>query len=294
MKKIIFVFFLIFANILIAQEGDFNNEKFNNFIIGEKYYEAHAYVNNVINQIDDKKRSEDVIKKMDGITKNSMSLDEYNKKRQSVFKKYYVIIASVNKKNKVEGINWMPYEVAIEKQQTNPKKILIRYIDDRAEKNLPDRVLKTIHEYNFRNNELTKYVNKNFYAIQTNSREIMNSFEIKFPEKFIELKRKQKEKNRRYETNKEKLKREKEEGKGNVIVDENFSTDDFFRYASNSLSNLFFLDETGNYIDYIGSYPKLDILEFYIKITGSNDYKKLKTKEEYQEYYDKLEHTFIN
>lgn len=282
MKKTTFLtllVFLILSTTLEAQEYKISEETFNNLKNAGKYSEALNYIN-----------------------EKSAILDNYeNSMREEVFAyskagfgalKYQLLDHIKENKQNIE-INWISYEEALEKQKTIPKKIIIRYIDVSGRQSIDDRVIKSAYENQFSNAELINYVDENFYAVKIESIDKMKDLDIKFPESFIEMKREREATRRAYEieneTRKEKKDRERLEGKEGVKIAQNYYMEDFLRdMMLGSLSKLIFIDEEGKYIHQFERYPNLKTLEYYLKITGSNKYKELKTDEEAKEYYNSL------
>ena len=53
-----------------------------------------------------------------------------------------------------------------------------------------------------------------------------------------------------------------------------------------------FLDEDSNFITGIPGYQTPSQLEVFLKLFGNNDYKTVKTQEEFQKYQSNFKHTF--
>ena len=205
--------------------------------------------------------------------------------------KYDISEETFNKQN-IE-VDWITYEEALEKQKTNPKKIIIRYISNINRINLSEKKSRHTYKNLFSNVELIKYVDENFYAVKIESAEEMIDFDIKFPENFIEMKREKEAFRREYEINhetrKEKREREKKEKIDGIKIANNYYMEDFLRdKMMGTLSKLIFIDEEGKYICQFEGYPNLKTLEYYLKIMGSNKYKEIMTEEEVKEYHNNL------
>ncbi len=158
-------------------------------------------------------------------------------------------------------INWMSFEEAITAQKKEPKKIMMdAYTKWCGPCKLLDR--KTFH-----NPDLVAYVNEHYYAVKFNAE---GDETITF--------------------------------KGNTFTNPGYDpTKATRRNASHQLSGYFrinayptilFLDENAEVLTPIKGYYTPAQLEIYLKLFAQDDFKKIKTAEEWQTYQDNFINTF--
>jgi thioredoxin-related protein len=165
------------------------------------------------------------------------------------------------KKEEKGKINWMTLEEAVEAQKTAPKKI---FIDAYTVWCGP---CKMLDKNTFHNKDVADYVNKNYYAVKFNAE---GNETINF--------------------------------KGNTFTNPNFDTSKTGRNSSHQLAAYFsirayptmlFLDEDANFITPLTGYKTPQQLELYLKLFGSNDYKKLTEKGDWENYQTNFNYEFV-
>lgn len=159
-----------------------------------------------------------------------------------------------------QEINWMSMNEALEAQKENPKKI---FVDAYTTWCGP---CKMLDKNTFTNKDVVKYVNENYYAVKFNAEgnEVIN-----FKDKVF--------KNPNYDPEK----------KGRNAVHQ-------FALAMgvNAYPTMVFFDENAGFISPVKGYLTPEKLEIFLKIFASDDYKKVKTDEEWKKYQEDFEGTF--
>lgn len=160
-----------------------------------------------------------------------------------------------------QEIKWMSLEEAVEAQKTTPKKI---FMDAYTVWCGP---CKMLDKNTFKNKDVAKYVNDNFYAVKFNAE---GNETINF--------------------------------KGNTFTNPDFKPNTNGRNSSHQLSQYFsirayptlvFLDEEANFIGPIPGYKTPQQLEFFLKLFKTDDYKNLKTQEDFAEYSSSFKYEFV-
>jgi thioredoxin-related protein len=159
-----------------------------------------------------------------------------------------------------QKINWMSLEEAITAQKTSPKKI---FIDAYTTWCGP---CKMLDKNTFHNKDVAEYINKNYYAVKFNA-----------------------------EGN------ETVEFKGQTFTNPNFDASKKGRNSAHQLSGYFgvrayptmlFLDEESNLITPLVGYKTPQQLELFLKLFKNDDYKNLKSQEEFAEYSENFKYEF--
>lgn len=152
-------------------------------------------------------------------------------------------------------VKWMTLEQAIEAQKTIPKKILINFYTDWC------APCKIMDKDTYNQPVIASYLNDNYYPVKFNAegRENVTVFGRTF-------------------TNSEFV-----DGK------ENNAMHDFTKYMNvNAIPSAVFLDETGNPITILQGALSAKELEPYIPFISSNKYKKINTREGWENYQKKF------
>lgn len=159
-----------------------------------------------------------------------------------------------------QEINWMSFEQAIAAQQKNPKKIMIDAFTTWC------GPCKMLDRNTFHNPDVVAYVNKNYYAVKFNAE---GNEQISF--------------------------------KGKTFGNPNFDPNKKGRNSSHELAGYYgvrayptilFLDEKSDFIGPLVGYKTPKQLELFLKIFKSDDYKNIKTKEDFEKYYSNFTSSF--
>lgn len=160
-----------------------------------------------------------------------------------------------------QKIEWMTLEKAVEAQKTNPKKI---FIDAYTVWCGP---CKMLDKNTFGNKDVAKYINENYYPVKFNAE---GNETINF--------------------------------KGKTYKNPGFNPNTSGRNSSHELSGYFgvrayptmlFLDESANFLTPITGYQTPRQLEIFLKIFATDDYKNIKSQEEFGEYTTNFKHEFV-
>lgn len=162
---------------------------------------------------------------------------------------FLLILASI-----VQGqVNWMSLEEAIAAQKQDPRPILLDAYTVWC------GPCKLLDKNTFGNEDVSTYLNKHFYAVKFNAE---GNESIRFKEQdFV---------NDKYDPSRAKTRN---------------GTHAFIRYLSVSgYPTLVFFDEKANYITPVVGYLKPKQLEIYLKLVHQQDYKNIKSQEEFTAY----------
>ncbi len=163
-------------------------------------------------------------------------------------------------KTESKEINWMSIEEAVAAQKKNPKKI---FLDAYTKWCGP---CKMLDRNTFHNANVVKYVNEHYYAVK---------FDAEGPDPIT--------------------------FKGKTYTNPNYKPNKRGRNGVHELSSFFgvhayptmlFFDEEANIIMPATGYLKPQQLEIYLKLVAQDDYKKLKSKEEWEAYQKNFVPTF--
>jgi len=159
-----------------------------------------------------------------------------------------------------QGINWMSFEEAVEAQKVTPKKI---FVDAYTVWCGP---CKLLDKNTFSNPDLVAYMNENYYSVKFNAEgnETVNFM-------------------------------------GKKYTNPGFNPNSNGRNSAHELSGFFgirayptllFLDEQANFITPLTGYRTPTQLELYLKMFKNDDYKNLKTEEEFNAYSANFKYEF--
>lgn len=159
-----------------------------------------------------------------------------------------------------QQINWMSFEDAVNAQKVTPKKI---FVDAYTIWCGP---CKLLDKNTFSNPDLIAFMNENYYAVKFNAE---GNETVTF--------------------------------KGKKYTNPGFNPNSNGRNSSHELSAFFgisayptllFLDEEANFITPLTGYRTPPQLELYLKMFHNDDYKKLKTQEEFNAYSSNFKYEF--
>jgi len=176
--------------------------------------------------------------------------------KKIIFLLVFIFTISLN----AQEINWMNFEQAIAAQKKNPKKIMV---DAHTKWCGP---CKMLDRNTFHNPDVVAYVNKNYYAVKFNAE---GNETINF--------------------------------KGKTFTNPNFDPNKSGRNSSHQLASYYgvrayptilFLDEKSDFIGPLVGYKTPKQLELFLKIFKNDDYKKIKTKEDFEKYSSNFDYKF--
>ena len=162
-----------------------------------------------------------------------------------------------------QEINWMSLDKAQELQKKNPKKIMMDAYTNWC------GPCKMLDKNTFHNPDVVDYVNKNFYAVKFNAEgnETINYLGKTYG-------------NPNYDP---------------ALENRRNSPHELARYLQiQAYPTIVFMDETGNVIAPIRGYQKPTQLELYLKLFESDDYKDIKSQDQFNEYYKNFTPEFKN
>ena len=150
-------------------------------------------------------------------------------------------------------VKWMTMDEALAAQKSNPKKIIVDVYTSWC------GPCKLLDKNTFGNADVGAFINQNYYPVKFNAegKEEVNFNGNRF-------------KNPRYDPNR----------KGRNARHQ------FTAYLGiTGYPTVAFFDENANYISPIVGYHNVQQMEFYLKLFSSDDYKKLKSQEDFTNYY---------
>jgi thioredoxin-related protein len=159
-----------------------------------------------------------------------------------------------------QEIHWMSFDQAIKAQKTNPKKIMIDAFTKWC------GPCKMLDRNTFHNPDLVAYINENYYAVKFNAEGD-----------------------------------EKIEFKGKTFGNPNFDPNKSGRNSSHELAGYYgvrayptilFIDEKADFIGPLVGYKTPKQLELFLKVFKNDDYKNLKTKEDFEKYSSNFSYKF--
>lgn len=160
-----------------------------------------------------------------------------------------------------QKINWISMNEALELQQKNPKKIMVDVYTNWC------GPCKMLDKQTFQNKDVAKYVNENFYAVKFNGE---GNDEITYKENNFT--------NPNFDATKTKTRN---------------SSHQFADYLGlKGFPTIAFFDEEANYLYPLTGFYKPNQLEFYLKLFVNDKHKEIKTKEQFQEYFDAFKPEF--
>ncbi|OUS03520.1 thioredoxin family protein [Flavobacteriales bacterium 33_180_T64] len=171
------------------------------------------------------------------------------------------LIVSTSAIAQSQEINWMTLEEAIEAQKKTPKKIMMDVYTNWC------GPCKMLDKNTFHNKDVVDYVNKNYYAVKFNAE---GNTIVNYQGKEY--------KNPNY---KETLKNRRN------------GVHELSRILGvRAYPTIVYFDEKGEKIQPISGYMKPQQIELYLKLFHTNDYKDIKTQEEFNAYYNAFKPEF--
>lgn len=173
---------------------------------------------------------------------------------------FLVLIAGISMN--AQEIEWMSMNEALEAQKKQPKKI---FVDAYTTWCGP---CKMLDKNTFGNKDVADYINKYYYPVKFNAEgnEIIN-----YKDKVY--------KNPDYDP----------ERKGRNSV-HHFA----LAMGVSAYPTMVFFDEKGDFLSPVKGYLTPEKLEIFLKIFATDDYKKVKTEEEWKKYQEEFEGTFTS
>lgn len=164
-----------------------------------------------------------------------------------------LLLISISVNITAQEINWVTFEEAIELQKKEPRKIIMDAYTNWC------GPCKILDKNTFHNADVVAYVNKNYYAVKFNAE---GNSEVRFKDKVF--------------TNPE-YKPE--------LANRRNSPHEFSRYLRiQAYPTIVFLDEKGDLLAPIVGYKTPQQLELYLKLFENDDYKNLKSQEDFNAY----------
>lgn len=177
-------------------------------------------------------------------------------------KKIFLIAFALFSLNlEAQEINWVTLEKAVELQQKEPRKIIMDFYTNWC------GPCKLLDRNTFKNKDVTKYINKNYYAVKFNAEgdDVVN-FKAN---KFINPKYDPAKANKR-----------------------NYSHELTQYFKVSAYPTMVFLDEEDNLITQVKGYKTPQQLELYLKMFYKNDYKNMKSQEDFNAYHQAFKPLF--
>lgn len=171
---------------------------------------------------------------------------------------FLVLLGSISVS--AQEIKWMSMNEALEAQKKQPKKI---FVDAYTTWCGP---CKLLDKNTFGNKDVAEYINKHYYPVKFNAE---GDEVIKYKDKVYE--------NPDYDP----------ERKGRNSV-HHFA----LAMGVNAYPTMVFFDEKGDFLSPVKGYLTPEKLEIFLKIFATNDYKKVKTEEEWKAYQEEFKGTF--
>ncbi len=165
-----------------------------------------------------------------------------------------VLMSSTFALAQVQEINWMSFEEALAAQKKNPKKIMMDVYTNWC------GPCKMLDKNTFHNKDVVEYINKNYYAVKFNGE---GNSVVNYNGKAY--------KNANY---KEELKNRRN------------SAHELTRALGvRAYPTIVYFNEEGKVIQPISGYMRPQQIELYLKLFHTDDYKNIKTQEEFNTYY---------
>lgn len=166
---------------------------------------------------------------------------------------FLILLVLVGFNLNAQEINWVTLEEAVELQQKEPRKIIMDFYTKWC------GPCKLLDKNTFKNKDVANFINKNFYAVKFNAE---GNDEVNFKDnKFI---------NPKYDPAKANKRNYRHE------------LTQYFRVSA--YPTMVFLDEKVNLITQVKGYQTPQQLELYLKLFYKNDYRNLKSQEEFNAY----------
>jgi len=175
-------------------------------------------------------------------------------------KKLFILFILITASVSAQEINWMSMKDALAAQKKNPKKIFMDVYTNWC------GPCKLLDKKTFHNTDVVNYVNKHFYAVKFNA-EGNEEFEYQ----------------------------------GHTFTNPGYKEGRRGRNSSHVFANslkiagypsMVFFDEESNIIFPITGYYKALELEVFLKVVGSDDYKKITSQNQFTEYQKNFKGTF--
>ncbi len=166
-----------------------------------------------------------------------------------------LVLVFFNSTIQAQKINWVSMNEALVLQKKNPKKIMVDVYTNWC------GPCKMLDKQTFQNKDVAEFVNKNFYAVKFNGEgnDVFTYKENEFS-------------NPNYDASK---------------ANKRNSSHQFADFLGlRGYPTIAFFDEDGNFIYPLTGFYKPNQLEFYLKLFVNDKHKEIKTKEEFQEYFD--------
>jgi thioredoxin-related protein len=153
-----------------------------------------------------------------------------------------------------QEINWVTMDEALELQKKEPKKIFMDVYTNWC------GPCKMLDKNTFQNPDVAAYVNEHYYAVKFNAE---GDSSVTYEDKTFG--------NPDFDASK---------------TNRRNSVHEFSRYLKvRAYPTMIFFDEEGKYISPVSSYMKPQQLELYLKLFKTDEYKKMTTQEQFNEYY---------
>lgn len=160
-----------------------------------------------------------------------------------------------------QEVNWMSMNEALDAQKKVPKKILVDAYTNWC------GPCKMLDKNTFQNKKVADYINKNYYAVKFNAE---GDEAVKYKDTIF--------KNNNYDP---------------ARANTRNGVHDFARAMGvTAYPTVVFFDEKGNFITPIKGYMSPSQIEIFLKIFATDDYKKVKTDEEWKKYQEEFKGTF--
>lgn len=160
-----------------------------------------------------------------------------------------------------QEIKWMTFDEAIAAQKKNPKKI---FVDVYTVWCGPCKMLE---KNTFANKDVAKYISDNYYAVKFNGEgnEVVNYKGQKFENK----------------------------GYDPAKADKRNAAHPFANYLQvQAYPTMLFFDEKGDYLQPLTGYFKPSEIEIFLKLFSKDDFKNIKSREDFQKYQTNFKGTF--
>lgn len=160
-----------------------------------------------------------------------------------------------------QKINWISMDEALKLQKKNPKKIMVDVYTNWC------GPCKMLDKQTFQNEDVAKYINEHFYAVKFNAE---GNESITYKENnFL---------NPNYDASK---------------ANRRNSSHQFTNFLGlRGYPTIAFFDEEANFLYPLTGFYEPNQLEFYLKLFVNNKHKEIKSKEDFQSYFDAFKPVF--